>query len=322
MLSFTLRKKAELIPTFFGITFIIFIIIHLSPGNPVNATGGFNPNVSYESLKNMEKIYHLNEPVYVQYWEWLKSLVRLDFGYSLIDGVSVSKKILSSLPITLLINIVVLVLSISISIPIGIIGAAKKDSWIDKFFTFFVFSGYAMPSFWLALLLMILLSVKWHILPLAGLHSFNAKPGSFGWYIDEVKHLAMPIFIGVFGSLAGFSRYVRSGVIDTLDKDFVKLMFIRGISKKRILYKHALKNALLPLITIMGLSIPSLIGGSVIIESIFAIPGMGRLFYFSAMARDYPTVMGILTISTILTLFGNLIADICYALTDPRIKYD
>ncbi|WP_029952216.1 ABC transporter permease [Hippea sp. KM1] len=322
MRGFILKKIAELIPTFFGITFIIFFIIHLSPGNPVNATGGFNPNVSYESLKNMEKIYHLNEPLYIQYLDWLKSFFRLDFGYSLIDGVSVWDKIAYSLPITLIINIVVLLLSLAISIPIGIIGAAKKDSIVDKFLTFFVFSGYSMPSFWLALLLMILLSVKWHLLPLAGLHSFNVKEGSLPYYIDMAKHLTIPIFIGVFGSLAGFSRYIRSGVVDTLEKDFIKLMFMRGISPKTILYKHALKNALLPLITIMGLSIPSLIGGSVIIESIFAIPGMGRLFYLSAMARDYPTVMGILTISTILTLIGNLIADICYAIVDPRIKYE
>ncbi|WP_022669663.1 ABC transporter permease [Hippea alviniae] len=321
MLNFLVKKLFELIPTFIGITFIIFIIIHLAPGNPINAAGGFNPNVSAESLKNMEKIYHLNEPIYVQYWDWLKSFLSLNLGYSLVDGQSVAEKIAQRLPITLLINVITLILSLIISIPIGVVSAVKKDSLIDKFFTFFVFSGYAMPSFWLALLLMLLLSVHWHILPLSGLHSFNAKAGTFAYYLDEAKHLVIPIFIGVFGSLAGFARYVRSGMIDVLDKDFIKLLFLRKIPTRKILYKHALKNALLPLITIMGLSIPSLIGGSVIIESIFAIPGMGQLFYFSAMARDYPTVMGILAISSILTLLGNLIADLTYALVDPRIRY-
>ena len=321
MLRYTIRKLLELIPTFIGITFVIFLIIHLAPGNPINATGGFNPNVSYESLKNMEKIYHLNEPIYTQYLDWLRNFLKLNLGFSLVDGTSVAKKIAERLPITLLINIITLILSLVISIPIGVISATKKDSFIDKFFTFFVFSGYAMPSFWLALLLILLFSVKLHMLPISGLHSFNVKPGSFYYYWDMAKHLAIPIFIGVFGSLAGFARYVRSGMIDVLDKDFIKLMHLRKIDKKTILYKHALKNALLPLVTIMGLSIPSLIGGSVIIESIFAIPGMGQLFYYSAMARDYPTVMGILAISSLLTLLGNLLADITYAIVDPRIRY-
>ncbi len=321
MLKYIIKKLFELIPTFIGITFIIFLIIHLAPGNPINATGGFNPNVSYESLKNMEKIYHLNEPIYIQYLDWLKAFLKLNLGFSLVDGMSVAKKISERLPITLLINIITLILSLAISIPIGVISATKKDSFIDKFFTFFVFSGYAMPSFWLALLLILLFSVKLHILPISGLHSFNVKPGSIYYYWDMAKHLAIPIFIGVFGSLAGFARYVRSGMIDVLDKDFIKLMYLRKIDKKTILYKHALKNALLPLVTIMGLSIPSLIGGSVIIESIFAIPGMGQLFYYSAMARDYPTVMGILAISSLLTLLGNLLADITYAIVDPRIRY-
>lgn len=321
MLRYTIRKLLELIPTFIGITFVIFLIIHLAPGNPINATGGFNPNVSYESLKNMEKIYHLNEPIYTQYLDWLRNFLKLNLGFSLVDGTSVAKKIAERLPITLLINIITLILSLAISIPIGVISATKKDSFIDKFFTFFVFSGYAMPSFWLALLLILLFSVKLHMLPISGLHSFNVKPGSFYYYWDMAKHLAIPIFIGVFGSLAGFARYVRSGMIDVLDKDFIKLMHLRKIDKKTILYKHALKNALLPLVTIMGLSIPSLIGGSVIIESIFAIPGMGQLFYYSAMARDYPTVMGILAISSLLTLLGNLLADITYAIVDPRIRY-
>ncbi len=321
MLRYTVRKLIELIPTFIGITFVIFLIIHLAPGNPINSTGGFNPNVSYESLKNMEKIYHLNEPIYIQYLDWLKNFSKLNLGFSLVDGTSVAKKIADRLPITLLINIITLILSLAISIPIGVISATKKDSFIDKFFTFFVFSGYAMPSFWLALLLILLFSVKLHILPISGLHSFNVRPGTVYYYWDMAKHLAIPIFIGVFGSLAGFARYVRSGMIDVLDKDFIKLMYLRKIDKKTILYKHALKNALLPLITIMGLSIPSLIGGSVIIESIFAIPGMGQLFYYSAMARDYPTVMGILAISSLLTLLGNLLADITYAIVDPRIRY-
>lgn len=320
MKIFILKKLAELIPTFLGITIIIFIVIHLAPGNPVNSMGTFNPNISAESLKHMEKLYHLNDPLYIQYVDWLKSLASLNFGTSLVDGVNVMHKIAERLPVTIGINVTVLVLSFAISLPIGIVSALKKNSFFDKFFTFFVFSGYAMPSFWLALLLMILFGVKWHILPLSGLHSFNVKPGTVAYYCDLAKHLAIPVVIGVYGSLAGFSRYIRKGMIEVLNKDFIKMLYLRGASKKSI-YIHALKNAMLPLVTILGLSIPGLIGGSVIIESIFSIPGMGQLFYFSAMARDYPTIMGILTISSILTLLGNLTADITYAFIDPRIRY-
>ncbi len=320
MKIFLLKKLLELVPTFFGITVIIFVIIHLAPGNPINSMGTFNPNISAESLEHMKKFYHLDQPLYVQYADWIKSVIHLNFGVSLVDGVSVIKKIASRLPVTVGINIAVLVISLAISIPIGVISAIKKDSFIDKFFTLFVFSGYAMPSFWLALLLMILFSVKWHILPLSGLHSINVHPGTFYYYWDMVKHLTLPIAIGVYGSLAGFTRYIRKGVIEVFDKDFIRMLYLHKASKKTI-YIHTLKNAMLPLVTILGLSIPGLIGGSVIMESIFAIPGMGQLFYLSAMARDYPTIMGILTISTVLTLTGNLIADITYALVDPRIRY-
>ncbi len=320
MKIFLLKKLLELIPTFFGITLIIFFVIHLAPGNPIDSMGTFNPNITSESLKQMKKIYHLNQPLYTQYIIWLKSVLGFNFGISLVDGRNVMDKVLERLPVTVGINVATLILTFLIGVPIGIISSLKKNKLIDKIFTFFVFSGYAMPSFWLALLLMITFSVHWHLLPLSGLHSMNAKTG-LSYYLDLSEHLIMPIFIGVFGSLAGISRYVRKGMIDVLNKDFIKLLYAKKISKRKIVYVHALKNTMLPVITILGLSIPGLIGGSVIIESIFAIPGMGQLFYYSALSRDYPTIMGILTISTILTLLGNLLADIAYALVDPRVKY-
>ena len=321
MKLFLLKKLLELIPTFFGITLIIFFVIHLAPGNPIDSMGTFNPNITSESLEQMKKIYHLNQPLYIQYIAWLKSILDFNFGISLVDGRNVMDKVMDRLPVTVGINVATLILTFLIGVPIGIISSLKKNRLIDKFFTFVVFSGYAVPSFWLALLLMIAFSVHWHLLPLSGLHSMNVKAG-LPYYLDLSKHLIMPIFIGVFGSLAGISRYVRKGMIDVLDKDFIKLLYAKKIPKRKIIYAHALKNTMLPVITILGLSIPGLIGGSVIIESIFAIPGMGQLFYYSALSRDYPTIMCILTISTILTLLGNLLADIAYALVDPRIKYE
>jgi peptide/nickel transport system permease protein len=186
----------------------------------------------------------------------------------------------------------------------------------------FVFIGFAVPTFWLALLLMIFFGINLGWLPISGLRSLNYE--YLGAYrpvpIDLVKHLILPVFVSAFGGLAGLSRYMRANMLEVIRQDYIMTARAKGLSERDVIYRHALRNALLPAITILGLSIPGLIGGSVIFETIFAIPGMGQLFYMAVMARDYPTVMGILLIGAILTLLGNLIADVSYALADPRIR--
>jgi peptide/nickel transport system permease protein len=205
---------------------------------------------------------------------------------------------------------------------LGAISSTKEDSLTDKSIAVFVFIGFAIPSFWLALMLMDIFCIKLGWLPVLGMTSLDFEDFNIlEKIIDLSRHLALPILIFVFGGLAGISRYMRQSMIQTLNKPYILTARAKGLKQSTVIYKHALRNSLLPIITLLGLSIPGLISGSVIIESVFAIPGMGRLFFESVMARDYPVIMGILTIGAILTMLGNLLADICYAYADPRIRY-
>ena len=230
-------------------------------------------------------------------------------------------KIIVRIPITIAINVLSLILIIVVAIPIGVLSAVHRDSLFDKITGVFVFIGFAIPTFWLALLLMIFFGVNLSWLPISGIRSLNYEylpPGMAFW--DLIKHLIMPVTLSAFGGLAGLSRYMRSNMLEVIRQDYIMTARAKGLSERVVIYKHALRNALLPVITILGLSVPGLIGGSVIFETIFAIPGMGQLFYMSVMSRDYPVVMGILFIGAVLTLLGNLIADVSYALADPRIR--
>jgi peptide/nickel transport system permease protein len=296
-----------MIPTLFGITLISFFVIHLAPGEPTD----------------LRKMYGLDKPVPVQYINWLKRLVKLDFGRSFSpDRRPVMEKITERFPITILINALSLLLIMAVSIPIGVFSAVRQNSLFDKLSTSFVFLGFAVPTFWLALLLMMLFGWKLGWLPISGFRSlFFDRLSPWEQFWDQTRHLILPVFVSAFGGLAGFSRYTRSNMLEVIRQDYITTARSKGLTESVVIYKHALRNALLPVITILGFSIPGLIGGSVIFETIFAIPGMGQLFYNSVMSRDYPVIMGVLFIGATLTLVGNLIADISYSLADPRIKH-
>jgi len=322
MIVYFIKRIGELIPTFFGITLISFFIIHLAPGKPTDILTELNPKITPEAREKLEKYYGLDKPIIVQYGIWLKRIVRLDFGNSFsTDRRPVWDKIKERLPITIIINVISLLLILIIAIPIGVSSAVRQNSLYDKITTVGVFVGFAMPTFWLALLLMMLFGVYLHWLPLSGLRSLNYENlSTWGKILDYAKHLLLPIFVSAFGGLAGLSRYMRNNMLEVIRADYITTARAKGLPERDVIYKHALRNAILPVITILGLSVPGLIGGSVIFETIFAIPGMGQLFYMSVMTRDYPLIMGILTIGAILTLLGNLLADIGYALADPRIR--
>lgn len=321
MIKYILRRLIGLIPLLFGITIITFMVIHLAPGKPTDMEAQFNPKVSLEARQRIAHLYGLDKPLSIQYIDWLKRFLQLDFGVSFMDSRPVIKKIGERIPITLGINLVSIILILLIGIPIGVSSALKEGTFYDRSMTVFVFVGFAVPTFWLSLILMDLIGVRWGLLPISGIKSLEfEKFGFFEKIIDIARHLTLPIFVSAFGGLAGISRYMRSNMVHVLRQDYIRTARAKGLKEKDVVYKHALKNALLPVVTILGLSIPGLIGGSVIFESIFSIPGMGRLFYESVMARDYPVIMGILVVGAILTLLGNLIADILYVAVDPRIK--
>ncbi|PPR13696.1 MAG: Glutathione transport system permease protein GsiC [Proteobacteria bacterium] len=323
MLIYLLKRLLGMVPLLIGITLISFIVIQLAPGEPVGLETDLNPKVSAEAQERLREHYGLDKPIHVQYLNWMERFVKLDFGKSFApDGRDVMEKVAERLPVTLWMNVIGLVIVFLIAVPLGVVSARYQDSFFDRSTTVIVFTLFAAPSFWIGLLCMMYFGVHLGWLPVSGLSSF----GSEQWpmherIIDWAYHLTLPILIGVMGSFAGLSRYMRSSMLEVIRQDFITTARAKGAAETSILYKHGLKNALLPVVTILGLSIPGLIGGSVIFESLFAIPGMGKLFYDGVMMRDYPVIMGILSIGAVLTLIGNLIADISYALVDPRIRH-
>jgi len=322
MLTYLAKRLLMMIPLLIGITLISFVVIHLAPGEPTDMQTDLNPKSSVEMRDRLRERYNLDKPLHVQYGLWLKQVATLDFGESFAqDHRPVLVKVRERMPITILINVLSIVVILAVSVPIGILSAVRRNSMFDRGTTIFVFLGFAMPSFWLALLMMDYFGVRLGLLPVAGLKSIGydyLSPAGQVW--DMTRHLILPIFISAFGGLAGFSRYMRSNMLEVIRQDYILTARAKGLSEKVVIYKHALRNALLPVITILGLSVPGLIGGSVIFETIFAIPGMGKLFYDGVMMRDYPLIMGILVIGAVLTLVGNLLADISYAIADPRIR--
>jgi len=311
-----------MIPVILGITVITFIIIHLTPGGFVKTNMEMNVKVSPGAMEHLKALYGLDKPLYAQYLDWLSRLARLDFGDSFIDNRPVIDKVLERLPATLLLNITSIFVIFILGTIIGVTGALRRNSVYDRIMTFVTFTGYSVPAFWLALIMMMLFAVKFPILPVSGISSINYEMmGPFEKILDVAWHMVLPVFITAFGGLAYISRYVKSSMVEVLSRQYITAAYAKGMKEKEIIFKSALKNSLMPVVTLLGLSLPGIIGGSFIFETIFAWPGMGRLAYEAAMSFDYPVIMGTVTIAAALTILGNLLADIAYAMIDPRIRY-
>ncbi len=321
MFKFVIKRLLLSIPILLGITIITFAIIHITPGGFSSVHMDMNPNVSPDSISQMKKLYGLDQPVSIQYLHWVGRLLKLDFGRSFLDQQPVIDKIGQRLPATLLLSGLSLVLIFLLAVPLGVYSAMHHNNARDRWITVTTFVGYSVPTFWLALLCMLLFGVVLGWLPVSGMRSVNHDLMSpLGQLGDYINHLIMPVFISAFGGVASISRYTRSNMLEVVRQDYIRTARAKGLSKNKIYYGHALKNALLPIVTIIGLSLPGLIGGSFIFETIFSWPGMGRLAYDSAMNFDYPTIMGIGVIGAVLTLLGNMMADVLYAAVDPRIR--
>jgi peptide/nickel transport system permease protein len=322
MLRYIARRLLLTVPLLIGISLISFLVIYAAPGGPVEMATDLNPKVTAEARERLKAYYGLDQPVHVQYVRWLGRMATLDFGQSFSrDGRQVSEKIVERIPVTLSINVLSMFLIFLVAVPLGIYSAVRKDSWFDRISTVAVFTGFAVPTFWLALLLMILFGVQLGWLPISGLVSLEYESFTFAGKVwDRARHLILPVFVSAFGGLAGLSRYMRANMLEVIRQDYIAAARAKGLPGRTVVFRHAMRNALLPFITILGLSVPGLLGGSVIFESIFAIPGLGQLFYQSVMSRDYPLIMGSLVIGAFLTLIGNLLADVGYAYADPRIR--
>lgn len=302
----------------FIISLISFIAINAAP-NSFFASGELNPNITPESIAQLKAIYGLDKPLYIQFFSWIYSIIQLDFGISFASGEMVKDEILSRMPITLILNIVSMVLIFIISLYFGIKSALNKNSFFDKFTGQLSLLSFAMPSFYLALLFVLIFAINFEILPIAGLHSVP-NDGSLNYYLDYAWHLILPIFIIIFGGIGSLILYIRSLTIEILKSDYIFFAKARGLTSKQILRYYILPNLYPPVITLLGLSLPGIIGGSVILETIFSIDGMGLLFYQSALSHDYPVIMGILIIGAFLTLIGNMIADLVLLKLNPNYE--
>jgi peptide/nickel transport system permease protein len=317
---YILRRVVLAVPTLAGIVVLVFGLLHLAPGSPVSAMGGESGRrVSGRAAIEMKRLYGLDRPLPERFGKWVSRLARLDLGESFVDRRPVSERIREALPYTLMLNGLALFLTLAIAIPLGVEAGGRPESAFDRISGAALFALYSTPSFWAALLLQTLFCVKLRWLPLYGVASDPVAPGLAG-VLDRLAHLALPVVCLTYGSLAFYARLVRSGVAEARLTDYVLAARARGLSRREALWKHAFRNALLPLITLLGLVLPGLLSGSVIIERIFAWPGLGRLYFDSILSRDYPVVLALSLVGAVATLAITLAADIAYAVADPRVR--
>lgn len=320
MRKFVFRRLLQLIPLLIGVSLISFFVMHLAPGDPTSLFT--DPNIDPMDLARIRANWGLDKPIIIQYFYWLGNVVRGDFGTSYMSGQPVLKEILERLPNTLLLMVASYILTLLITIPLGVISAVKKGKWFDNLVTVLSFAGMATPSFWLGMMLMLLFSVKLGWLPAVGMYDPLIRDQGVGVRVlDLIRHMILPLTTMTVLSLAGITRYQRAAMLEVLNQDFIRTARAKGLPERVVIFKHALRNALIPIVTILGLSLPGLFGGAFIIETIFAWPGMGRLGVLAIFQRNYPLIMGIVVFSAVLIMLGNLLADIGYALVDPRIRY-
>jgi len=323
MRKFLLRRLLMMVPLLLGISVLSFLVMHLAPGDPAALSVAMNAKVDPSYIQKLQAFYETDKPLPVQYWHWLKKMATLNFGVSFKDNRPVMEVILERLPATLLLSGLSEILLFLVAVPLGVLAAYYQDSIYDRLVTVLSFIGYSAPGFWVSLLLMLLFGVQWGILSISGMTGNDAE--FLPWYgqiWDFLKHLALPLFVTTYGGLASVSRYMRTSMLEIIRQDYIRTARAKGLGEFQVLFRHALPNALIPIVTLLGLSLPAFIGGSVIIESIFSWPGMGRLSYEAILSHNYPLIMGSVVIAACLTLFGNLLADIGYAVLDPRIRYD
>ncbi len=297
------------------ISLISFLAIHLAP-NSFLSGGELNPNMTKEAIEALKAIYGLDKPLYVQYTDWIKNILTLNFGISFVSGASVIEEITKRIGITLTMNLISMVFVFGISIYLGMQAALHFEKKEDLLIRQLSLVSFSMPSFYLALVLIIVFSLWLGWFPISGLHSIEPKEGIM-YYLDMLWHIALPVFVMIFVSLGSMIIYIRSLTLEILKSDYYFFAKSRGLDQKTILKRYIIPNLLPPIITLLGLSLPGLIGGSVILEAIFGIEGMGQLFYQSALSRDYPVIMGILMIGALLTLLGNMIADLLLVKINP-----
>ena len=317
-MSTILKKLLYIIFMLLLISIISFLAIHSAP-NSFFGAGELNPNMTKEAIEKLKAVYGLDKSLTQQYIEWVQNLFLLNFGVSFVSGGDVADEILKRLPVTLSMNLISLVAVFIISLYLGIKAALNYEKKSDYIIRQVALVSFSMSSFYLALLFIIFFALNLDLFPIAGLHSVEAKEGIAN-YLDMAWHLTLPISVMIFVGLGSMIIYIRSLTLEILKSDYYYFALSRGLSKTELLRYYILPNLLPPIVTLLGLSLPGLIGGSVILESIFGIEGMGQLFFMSALSRDYPIIMGTLIITAFLTLVGNMIADFILWRLNPYVR--
>ncbi|MDX9754293.1 MAG: ABC transporter permease [bacterium] len=326
MLTYALRRILIAVPTLFGITLVSFFMITLAPGDPASMQADQiqDTRMSIRVYEQLREYYGLDQPLPVRYWEWLKRLVTLDFGQSMTpDSRKVTAKIAERLPATLSLALLSLVLGFALAIPIGILSGARRNGWFDTLSSTVLYALYAIPSYVMAIPLILWFSIKWDLLPFQGMRSDHFEQLSpLAQAGDLASHFILITFCFTYGALAYQSRFVRQNLLEVFQQDYIVTARAKGVSESTVVLKHAFRNTLIPLVTLFGLSLPQILGGSVILEVMFNWPGIGRLFFESILQRDYPTIMALSFITAVLVLLGTLLADLAYGLVDPRVRYE
>jgi peptide/nickel transport system permease protein len=331
MRSYFLKRVLLIIPTLLGISMISFLIIQLAPGDPAtlkvgNATEGMRDSALAEQMiKETRALYGLDQPLYIQYFRWLKRIVTFDFGNSLRDHRPIKDKLAERIPVSIKLSGLSLFLAYMISIPLGIYSSTHQYSKGDKVTTVALFTLYSLPNFWIATMAIVYLGGGdfWNVFPVYGLQSNGAETWPlFDRLKDQIWHLILPVTCMTYYTFAALSRYMRSSMLEVVRQDFIRTARAKGLSERAVVFRHALRNSLIPIVTLMADLLPAMIGGSVVIETIFSIPGMGQMSYDAIINRDYTLIMAIFTLSALLTLAGILLADFLYTIVDPRIAYE
>jgi peptide/nickel transport system permease protein len=328
MRRYFVKRLLWVIPTLFGISLISFFIIHLAPGDPAELKSdeeGRSP-LTEDMIDQMRVLYGLDQPLLVQYGRWLKRIATLDFGTSLRDHRPVMEKLKERIPVSITLTGLSVLVSFLVAIPLGIYSATHRYTIGERFTTVFLFGLYSVPTFWIGTMGIVYLGKGgdfWNLFPVYGLASSGSE--NWPWWQqlqDQVSHLLLPIGCMACYSLAVLSRYMRTGMLENLGHDFIRTARAKGLSERVIVYRHAVRNSLIPIITLTADVLPALVGGSLVVENLFSIPGMGRLGSEAVFSRDYPLLMAIFTLTALLTLVGILIADLLYTVLDPRISYE
>ncbi len=328
MLNYIIRRLLIGLVTLLGITFVTFLTIGLAPGDIVEQMLQGNPEATLEDLERIRKSLGLDDPIAVRYWKWLRNIVTLDFGESFLTHEPVTTYIGRHIWPTASVGIISLALAFLLSIPIGIYSAVREGGIFDRCMSILLYMLYSVPSYVIGMILILYIGVKLHWLPIMGMHSDYIDGVPYGElpllerFADSAKHYVLITLCFTVGSLAYYSRFVRQNLLEVVRQDYIRTARAKGISERRVIIRHAFRNTLIPFVSLLGLTLPFILGGSVILEKMFNWPGIGWLYFESVMNRDLPTIMGLNFMTAALVLFFTLLADLAYGLVDPRISHD